>query len=65
MKLRDSDLSAWVRGQMKMSLLLGEFGLLISPCYRLFSLSARFENYEPFISLIFQFFFSGRGNRGY
>jgi hypothetical protein len=32
----------------------------ISPCYGSFSLSARFETYEEFISLIFQIF-SGRG----
>jgi len=36
-------------------------GCWISPCYGPFSLGARFENYEPFISLIFQIF-SGRGN---
>jgi hypothetical protein len=28
----------------------------ISPCYGPFSLGARFETYEPFISLIFKFF---------
>jgi hypothetical protein len=40
-----------------MSEALGAFGLLdFSP----FSLGGRFENYEPFIALIFQFF-SGRG----
>jgi hypothetical protein len=33
----------------------------MSPCYGPFSLGARFETYEWFISLIFQFF-SGRGN---
>jgi hypothetical protein len=36
-------------------------GCWISPCYGPFSLGARFETYEPFISLIFQFIFSGRG----
>jgi hypothetical protein len=35
-------------------------GCWISPCYSPFSLGGRFETYEPFISLIFQFF-SGRG----
>jgi hypothetical protein len=35
-------------------------GCWISPRYGPFSLSGRFETYEPFISLIFQFF-SGRG----
>jgi len=43
-----------------MSQVLGAFGLLDftnGP----FSLGARFETYEPFISLIFQFFFSGGG----
>jgi len=33
----------------------------ISPCYGPFWLGERFETYEPFISLIFLFFFSGRG----
>jgi hypothetical protein len=28
MKVRDSDVSAWVRGQRKMSQVLGAFGLL-------------------------------------
>ena len=36
-------------------------GCWISPRYDPFSLGARFEIYEPFISLIFQPFFSGRG----
>jgi len=35
-------------------------GCWVSPCYGPFSLGARFETYGPFISLIFQFFFSGR-----
>jgi hypothetical protein len=34
-------------------------GCCISPCYGPFSLGARFETYEPFISLIFQFFSGG------
>jgi hypothetical protein len=29
-----------------------------------FSLGARFETYEPFISLIFPFFFRAAANRG-
>jgi hypothetical protein len=29
-------------------------GCWISPCYGLFSPDARFETYEPFISLMFQ-----------
>jgi hypothetical protein len=40
-----------------MSQVLGVFGLLVSPCFGLFSLGGHFETYEPFISLIFQFFF--------
>jgi uncharacterized OsmC-like protein len=32
-------------------------GCWISPCYGPFSLGGRFETYEPFISLIFKFFF--------
>jgi hypothetical protein len=40
-----------------MSQVLGAFGLLD---ITMFSLGTRFETYEPFISLIFQFF-SGRG----
>ena len=39
-------------------------GCWISPCYGLLSLWARFETYEPFISLIFQFFFRAAANRG-
>jgi hypothetical protein len=35
-------------------------GCWISPCYGPFSLDARFETYEPFISLISPFF-SGHG----
>jgi hypothetical protein len=35
-------------------------GCRISPCYGPFLLGARFETYEPFISLILKFF-SGRG----
>jgi hypothetical protein len=35
-------------------------GFWISPFYGPFSLGARFETYEEFISLIFQFSFSGR-----
>jgi hypothetical protein len=41
---------AWVRAQRKLSQVLGAFGLL----------GARFETYEQFISLIFNFF-PGRG----
>jgi hypothetical protein len=41
-----------------MSQVLGAFGLLdFSPL----SFGGRFVTYEPFISLIFQLFFSGRG----
>jgi hypothetical protein len=36
-------------------------GCWISSCYGLFPLGGHFKTYEPFISLIFQFFFSGRG----
>jgi hypothetical protein len=43
-----------------MSQVMGAFGLLNLPCYGPFSLGGRFETYETFISLIFQFF-SGRG----
>jgi hypothetical protein len=32
-------------------------GCWISPCYGPFSFGERFETYEPFISLIFKFFF--------
>jgi hypothetical protein len=39
---------------------LGAFGRWISPYYGPFSLGARFEMYEPFISLILQLF-SGHG----
>jgi hypothetical protein len=60
MKVRDSDVLAGVRGQREISQALGAFGLWISPGYCPCSLGARFETYEPFISLIFQFF-SGCG----
>jgi hypothetical protein len=40
-------------------------GCWISPCFGPFSLGARCETYEPFISLIFQFFFGAAVNRGY
>jgi hypothetical protein len=39
-------------------------GCWISSCYGPFSLGARFESYEPFISLIFKFFFRAAVNRG-
>jgi hypothetical protein len=44
-----------------MSRVLGAFGLLDFTFYGPFSLGGSFETYEPFISLIFEFF-SGRGN---
>jgi hypothetical protein len=40
-------------------------GCWISSCYGPFSLGARFETYEQFISLIFNFFFRAAVNRGY
>jgi hypothetical protein len=40
-----------------MSQVLGAFGLLD---FGLFSLGARFETYEPFVSLIFRFIFGPR-----
>ena len=43
-----------------MSQVLGAFGLLDFNMLRPIRLGARFETYEPFISLIFQFF-RGRG----
>jgi hypothetical protein len=43
-----------------MNQVLGMLGYWISPCYDPFLLGVRFETYEPFISLIFQFV-SGRG----
>jgi hypothetical protein len=56
MKVRDSDVLVWVRGQKKMSQVLGAFGLLDFTYYGPFSLGARFETYEPFIFLISHFF---------
>jgi hypothetical protein len=38
-------------------------GCWISPSYGPFSFGARFENYEPFISLIFNSFFRAPVNR--
>jgi hypothetical protein len=49
MKVRDSDILAWVWGQRKMSQVLGTFRLLISPCYGPFSLGAHFEINERLI----------------
>jgi hypothetical protein len=59
MKVRDSDVLAWVRGQRKVSQVLGTFWLLDFTML-LFFLGVRFETRGPFISLIFQCFFSGR-----
>ena len=52
-------MEAWVRGQREMSQVLGAIGLLD------FTLLGRaFETYEPFISLVFQFF-AAAVKRGY
>jgi hypothetical protein len=48
---------SWIRGQWVKC--WARLGYWISLCYGPFSLGARFETYEPFISLIFQFFLSG------
>jgi hypothetical protein len=58
MKVRDSDVLVRVRGQRKMSHVLGACGLLDFTL-----LGARFETYEPFIYLIFPFFFPVVVNR--
>jgi hypothetical protein len=65
MKVRDSDVLAWFRGQRKMSQILGVFGLLDSTFLWPLSFGTCFETYESFISLIFQFFFSAVVNCGY
>jgi hypothetical protein len=65
MKVRDSDVLAWEWGQMKMSQVLGAFGLLDFTIYGWFSLGTCFELYEQFISLIFQFFWGAAVNHGY
>jgi nitrate reductase NapE component len=57
MKVSDSDVLAWVRGQRKVSQVLGAFELLDFTCYGPFLHVARFETYQQFISLIFQFIF--------
>jgi hypothetical protein len=54
--LKDSDASAWVRGQRKISQVLGVFELLDFTMLGPFFLGERFETYEQFISLIFLFF---------
>jgi hypothetical protein len=64
MKVRDSDVLAWVRGQRKMSQVLGAFGLLDFTMLRPVLAGTRFETYELFISLIFQFFFRAAVNCG-
>jgi len=51
---------ACVLGQRKMSQVLGAFGLLDLTMLRPVLVGTRFENYEPFISLISQFFFGPR-----
>jgi hypothetical protein len=60
MNVWDSNVLAWVHEQRKMSQVLGVFGLRNFTMLWPFSLGAHFETYEPFISLIFQFF-SGHG----
>jgi hypothetical protein len=42
-----------------------QLGCWISPCYGLFSLGARFETYEQFVSLFSFFFFRDAVNCGY
>jgi hypothetical protein len=42
----------------------GHVWALDFPSYGLFSLGVRFETYEPFISLIFKFFWGAAVNRG-
>jgi hypothetical protein len=56
MKVRDSGVLEWVRGQRKMSQVLGAFGLLNFTTLGPFSLDAR----EPYISLIFHFLSRGK-----
>ena len=48
------DKRRWVKYWVRM-------GCWISPCHGPVSLGEGFETYKPFISLVFQFFFSGRG----
>jgi hypothetical protein len=48
-----------------MSQVQGTFGLLYFTMLRSVLAWSRFETYEPFISLIFQFFFRAAVNRGY
>jgi membrane protein CcdC involved in cytochrome C biogenesis len=55
-KVRVSDILAWVWGQKKMSQVLGMFWLLDSTMLLPVTVTAHFENYEPLISLVFQFF---------
>jgi nitrate reductase NapE component len=57
MKVRDSDILAWVQGQRK-SQVLGAFGLLdFTMLWPVLAWHVCFETYKPFISLIFQFIF--------
>jgi hypothetical protein len=64
MKVRDSNILAWVPGQRKMIQVLGAFGLLDFTMLGSFSLSARFETYELFFYLILKFL-EAPINRGY
>jgi hypothetical protein len=57
MKVRDSDVLAWVRGQREMSQVRGAFGLLDFTMLRPVLAWRGFETYERFISLVSQFFF--------
>jgi hypothetical protein len=56
MKVRYSDVLAWVWGQRKMSQVLDALCCWISPCYGPFSLGTHFETCELFISVIFSLF---------
>jgi hypothetical protein len=61
MKVRDSDVLAWVGEQRKICQVLGVFGLLYFTMLRPVLAWSAFRTYEPFIYLIFNFFLSGCG----
>jgi hypothetical protein len=65
MKLRESDVLARVRGQRKMSQVVGAFGQLDFTMLRAVLAWRSFGTYEPFIYLIFQYFFRAAANCGY
>jgi hypothetical protein len=64
MKVRDSDVQHVYGDKERLVMYWARLGSWISPCYGLFLLGVRFETYEPFIFLIFQFLFQAMVKHG-